>query len=101
MKKLELKINGKPEVLGGPPPKAKRVIDFIKSLKGDEFWDRDGLRTKLSISDSVIRDLNNFLEEIDGHYMNLPSTNNNKRMIYGPKAGISKLKKQLEIEDSE
>lgn len=100
MKKVELRLNGKPTVLGGPGPKTQRVITFIHAIQDGEFYDQDGIAERLKTTrDAVKSALQKFPDEVGGRSVIVPGSDGAcKKIVFGSKKGIAKLKAQLEIE---
>jgi hypothetical protein len=105
MTKVQLNLNGESTVLGGPGPRAQQIIAFIKAIpaKPDKngehkYFDVDGIAAALKISRGAVQQrLRSNTGEIDGHQLLVPPTaSGNRKLIFGSKAGIAKLTKDLQ-----
>src|SRR5437660_973150 len=98
MTKVQLTLNGKALILGGPGRKAQQVIDFIHAIPSGQFFDIRGIAASLNTTDRAVDHcLRRNRDEVEGHVLLVPhETRNGSRAIYGSKAGIKAARKQLE-----
>jgi hypothetical protein len=100
MKKIELKLNGKTAVIGGPGPLTIRVIECVKALPEGEYFTSEGLGKKVNLTKNAVEQhIRKSPEEVAGYFVMVPGLEGRaKQIVYGAKKSISKLKAQLELE---
>jgi hypothetical protein len=100
MKKIELKLNGKQTIVGGPGPITIKVIECVKALPEGEYFTSEGLSRKVNLTKNAVEQhIRKASEEIVGYFVLVPGLEGKaKQTVYGAKKSISKLKAQLELE---
>ncbi len=100
MKKIELKIDGKKTILGGPGEVCLKVMNFVKTLRiADGYYTSDGIGKAIGISSNAVKQhVGKWLEEFKGYELMVPASEAGKTYrIFGSREMIAKLKKELEI----
>lgn len=98
MKKVQFTLNGKSACVGGPGPKAKKLIEFVQSIPDGKYFDVDGIGKITSTQTTVISKITREnVDEFQGHILLVPNVNGSgRKMVYGSKDGIAALKKELQ-----
>lgn len=92
MKKIELRLNGKPFEIDITPAIVKRVLAFLSKAEPDALYDSVELAKTVGCVRATIQDNGAYLKEF---IQRVPSPTGGHRNVYGSKAAIAELKKQL------
>ncbi len=96
-KLVNLNINGKKVVLGGPGKMALALIAAVRKLKKGEYVTVEGLVERTGAKGSAIQALIGRHKELfDKNRLSITTPEASKLMVYGSEASIAALKKELE-----
>lgn len=101
MAKIQVNLNGESVCIGGPGPQAQKFIDFINAIPDGKYFDAVGISRCLKLNQAAVEmTIRRLGPELDGHFLIVPNSfGGGRRKIYGNKASIKKLAKQLQEQD--
>ncbi len=96
-KLVNLNINGKKVVLGGPGKEALRILALVKKLKKGEYVTTEGLAERVGTKGNSLQSfIGRHKELFDKNRLLITTPEASKLMVYGSEASIAALKKELE-----
>lgn len=97
-KLVNLKIDGKKVVLGGPSEMVLAMVKFVSKMKKGEYVTTEGLAERIGKPAANVQSLITRSKELFEKYRALIQTPTAaKTMVYGSEASIKKLKAELEM----
>jgi len=97
-KLVNLKIDGKKVVLGGPGKTALAILATVKKLKKGEYLTIEGLSERMKMSATGLQSMVGRHKELfDNNRQFITTPDASKVMVYGCEASIVALRKELEM----